>query len=127
MVAISFPPDGTLHGVCPSMSYADYSIRGNLQLLFESNPMRALFDFAALLDFQHLLGHPIKFLQHDRLTAHTSHEREDERSLLAFVESRADFGIERAATAHAAQPHVGLHRAPHFELAENFAQALGWG
>src|ERR1017187_3236701 len=125
MVAISIPPDGTLHGPCTSMSYADYSIRGNLLLLLKSNPMRALFDFAALLYCQHFLGHPIKFLQHDRLATHARHERKHERALIAFVESGADLGIERAAAAHAAQSHVGLDHAHHFELAENLAHALG--
>src|ERR1700682_2730773 len=64
-----------------------------ITLLFESDPMRALFDFSAFLRFKHLLRHPVEFFQHDRLAAHSSHEREDQRALLAFVERRADLSV----------------------------------
>src|SRR6202023_1114172 len=40
------------------------------QSLFESDPMRTLFDCTAFLCFEHLLGHPVEFLEDDRLAAH---------------------------------------------------------
>src|SRR6267142_4636612 len=69
-------------------------------LLFESDPMRTFLDLTAFLRFQHLLRHPVEFLQYDRLAAHPRHERENERTLLTFIESRADLRVERAAAAH---------------------------
>src|SRR5580704_7758569 len=72
-------------------------------LLFESDPMRALFDLSTLLRIRHFLRHPIKFLQYDRLAAHSSHERENQRALLVFVQGGAGLGIEHAAAADAAQ------------------------
>ena len=46
--------------------------------------MRALLDAPALLCFEHLLGHPVELLQHDRLAAHAGHERNHQRTLLAL-------------------------------------------
>src|SRR6266568_1721127 len=96
-----------------------------LLLLFESDPVRALFDFPAFLRFRHFLGHPVKFLQYNGLAAHTSHERDDERMLWAFVESRTSLSIERSAAAYAAESHVRLDHADHFELTENLVHAIG--
>src|SRR5258705_9287701 len=87
--------------------------------------MRAFFDFPALLRLDHFLGHPIELFQHNRLATHSGHEREDERTLWAFVERRAHLGVERAAAAHAAEPHVGFDHAYHLEFAEDVLDALG--
>src|SRR5271167_2095941 len=87
--------------------------------------MRAFFDFPAFLRFRHFLRHPIEFLQYDRLAAQASHERDDERALLAFVQSRTRLRIERATAAHAAQSHVGLDHANHFELAKHILHTIG--
>src|SRR6202035_2880510 len=84
-------------------------------LFFESNPMRTLLDFAAFLRFQHLLGHPVEFLQHDSLAAHSSHEGENQRTLLTLVERGNSLSIERPATAHTAESHVGFNDADHLE------------
>ena len=44
---------------------------------------------------------------------------------MAFVESRADLGIQHAAAAHASESHVGLDHADHFELTQNFFHSIG--
>src|SRR3984893_17606676 len=88
--------------------------------------MRTLFDGAALLRFDHLLRHPVKFLQHNRLATHSSHERDDKWALLTLVERRADLSIQRTSTAHAAETHVGLDNANHLELTESILHAIGW-
>src|SRR5215469_1323105 len=94
-------------------------------LLLKSDPMRALFDFPTFLRRKHLLGHPIEFLQHDGLSPHNRHKRHDEGRLGAFIESRADLGIERASAAHAAESHVGFDHSNNLELTENFVHAIG--
>src|ERR1700676_832905 len=88
--------------------------------------MRTLFDGSAFLRFDHLLGHPVKFLQDDGLATHSSHERDDKWALLTLVERRADLSIQRTSTAHAAETHVGLDNANHLELTEGILQAIGW-
>src|ERR1039458_7207262 len=87
--------------------------------------MCALFNFSTFLHLHHFLSHQIKFFQHDRLAAHARHEREDERPLWAFVESCGGLSIEHAAAAHAAESHVGLNHADHFEFAEYLLHAIG--
>src|SRR5205807_4477692 len=70
------------------------------------------------------LGHPIKFLHYNGFAAHTSHERDDERMLWTFVESRTSLSIERSAAAYAAESHVCLDHADHFELTENLVHTI---
>src|SRR5580704_935190 len=94
-------------------------------LLFESNPMRALFDLSTFLGIHHLLSHPIEFFQHDGLATHTGHERDHQRALLALVQSRSGFAIENASAADAAQSHIGFDHADYFELAEDVFHAVG--
>src|ERR1700722_9160429 len=106
MVGISVPPNIVVWPFGAAKNYG---------LMFESHPMRALFDLSALLYFQHFLRHPVKFLQHDGLAAHSSHKREHQRLMLALIESRADLRVQHAAAAWAAETHVGLNHADHFE------------
>src|ERR1700730_17486315 len=95
-------------------------------LLFESHPMRTLFDCPALLRFDHLLSHPVEFLQYDRLAAHSSHERDDQWRWFALEERRAALGVYGAAATHAAESHVGFDHAHHFEFAEGIPDLIGW-
>src|SRR5579872_7424091 len=94
-------------------------------LFLEPDPMGALGNAAALLRFEHFLRHPVEFLEHDRLAAHSGHEGHDQRTFLAFVQRPADFGVQRAAAADAAEAHVRLDYPDDFELAENFVHAVG--
>src|ERR1700722_7473861 len=124
MMDISLPPDGvpeTLHAYYFSAKFQARRINKMAtpknELLLESNPVGALLDAAALLRFEHLLRHPIKFFQHDGLAAHSSHERENQRALLAFVKCRDSFRIERTAAAHTAEAHVGFNHSDNLEFA----------
>src|ERR1700758_424066 len=96
----------------------------SLPLFLEADPVSALFDLAAILGLDHFLGHPIEFLQHDGLAAHSGHEGDHQRTLRALVQSRGSFGIERTAAADAAEPHVGFDDADNFEPAERFTNAI---
>src|SRR5215471_14995686 len=94
-------------------------------LFLEPYPVRSLLDPAALLRLDHLVRHPIELFEHDRLAAHAGHERDDDRPLRALVERAADLGVERAAAADAAEPHVRFDDADDLELAERLHDAVG--
>src|SRR5215469_6887517 len=124
---MTLPPNDRAHG--PRATTVELQTLGSYEtkatLFLKSDPMRALFDFPTFLRRKHLLSHPIEFLQHGGLSAHSGHERHDQGTLGAFVESPADFGIERAPAAHATQSHVGFDHADNFELTENLVHAIG--
>src|ERR1700752_3712340 len=116
---MSVPPNGRSNRTCASMIIVRTARSAvKIALLFESDPVCALFDFAAFLRFQHLLGHPVKFLKHDGFSAHSCHERKDQRAFWTLIKSRGSLGVQRAATAHAAESHVGFDDANYFEFAE---------
>src|ERR1700733_9718996 len=77
--------------------------RSKPSLLLEPDPMCTLLDAPTLLRFEHLLRHPVTFLKHDGLAAHSGHERIPHRALLALVQRRASFRVQRTAAADAAQ------------------------
>src|SRR3984957_19899914 len=115
MVGILFPPNVVVWPFGAAKNYG---------LMLESHPMRALLDLPAFLYFHHFLTHPVNLFQHDGSAAHSSHEREHQRFLLAFVESRANFRVQHAAAAHASETHVGLNHPNHFELAQHFPNTV---